>query len=274
MAKSRTTDQRLAEIQKEFAAFYPDQPLTGEVSAKTQSEFLLGLKPCIPLQQFYFVVDMPNFEVRDINGVDIWLGYLKSEFSMKTYIDALHEGLIEHQIDHAKISTAKYARGEERLEFGKPLFWVFQAFKHAESSKYLLVKRLVLPFQFSGNRLMSYLSYFTILGEYKNEPPQFQYPDNQAQIALGITEKVKENFLANLDLSLGAMRVLKMLIKNPSLTAQEVAGNWEWKKKPSKRAVEKYCREILEWGKKRFPIADFNTAKDVARHIAKEYGRF
>ncbi len=270
MTPSLTPAQRLTALQNGFKGFYPDYPLTGDVSTKTQSKLIYDLRQCIPLEQFYFVVDMPNFEVRHIGGVYAWLKYLKGEFSMTTYIGALHPMLIDHQIDHARVSTARYARGEEKLEFASPLFSVIQAIQHGQSGIYLLVKRLVLPFQFSGNRLMSYLSHFTILGEYKNENLQFHYPDYQSDTALGFTREIKNNFWAKIKLSPGVKRLLEILVEYPNLTAQEI--HTQWKVKISKRTIEKYCREILEYGKAQFPTADFKSAKDVARYIAKEYG--
>src|SRR5689334_23090310 len=51
------------------------------------------LKETLGSERFFFIVDLLNFEIQEVQGIQKWLGYPQKEFSLKQYWNqVMHPG--------------------------------------------------------------------------------------------------------------------------------------------------------------------------------------
>jgi hypothetical protein len=136
------------------------------ITEQNQLEEIESLKSTLHHERFFFVVNIKEFRLEHIYGVDSCLGY--QSFTINDYIGCIHPGSLS--IVMAMAETAMDLSKKEKVSFMGQRFIVLVPLKH-KSGHYLLVKRVLSPWQIdTEGRVTSYLNELVIVGNYEGEP--------------------------------------------------------------------------------------------------------
>src|SRR3982751_5534357 len=140
------------------------------VSLEEQQREVDLLKETLGSERFFFIVDLLNFEIQEVHGIQKWLGYPQKEFSLKQYWNqVMHPGRKQSLLLISKQMYNVVCRGAYQLEFMVQRFATLTPLKHY-NGHYLLAKKNASVFQYDvRNRLTAYLNEFTIVGDYDGE---------------------------------------------------------------------------------------------------------
>jgi superfamily II DNA helicase RecQ len=218
-----------------------------QVKEEAQLKEINSLKTTLGDERFFFVIDMPNFEMKHCYGIQKWLGYSEKEFTLKKYWDSIvHPGskkslLLVIMRMYEMLSAGKYT-----LEFMVQRFSTKIAVKH-RNGKYLLAKKTSSIFQYDKeNRLLAYLDEFTIIGEYSGdtatEPRMFNsYGEREVEKEMAILQKVMENFLQMKVYSVNELQTARRLAYQPKITQAALAKESGL----SVHTIDTYCKRFL-----------------------------
>jgi len=238
-----------------------------QVSEKSQQLELASLQRTIGSERFYFVVDMANFEIISMAGIEQWLGYFEKEFTLKKYWGLVHPGM--QKLTHAVfLQMAEIlCAGKFKLEFMVQRYSSLTAIRHRRGH-YLLLKRTASVFQYdSASRLREYLNEFTVIGEYDGEAlnPSF-YNDKGQPEAEGrqIMEKVIESFLGLKVFSPAELQVARILVYQKGATQKDIARILG----KSPHTIDTYCKRFLIKARDYFHF-EFPSAVEAAIYLHK-----
>jgi DNA-binding CsgD family transcriptional regulator len=240
------------------------------VTPEQQQRELAFLKETVSNERFYFVVNMPDFELQHATGIQKWLGYPEKDFSLKKYWDYVahpaRKGSLQLIVEgmYAMLCNGKYP-----LQFMVQRFCTLLPVKHYQGH-YLLTKKTASVFQYDKkNRLIAYLDEFTIIGEYREEPVSMRIinesGEREHEKEQEIREKAMERFLGMRIFSVNELQVARKLAYNPGITKPDIALAFN----RSVHTIDTYYKRLLRKARSFFNT-EFPTVFDVAMYLRNE----
>lgn len=143
---------------------------TSAVTDEMQTREINYLKETLRDERFFFVVDMPNFEICHCHGVQQWLGYSEKDFTLSKYWNnVVHPGSKKSLLLFIKNMYSSLSSGAHPLKFMVQRFSSKIVLKHANGD-YLQFKKTSSIFQHdTQNRLLAYMDEFTKIGEFRED---------------------------------------------------------------------------------------------------------
>ncbi|MBL7749526.1 MAG: hypothetical protein JNM19_18960, partial [Chitinophagaceae bacterium] len=217
------------------------------VPESSQLAEIRSLQKTLGDERFFFVVDMQRFEMEHCYGVQKWLGYQESEFSLKKYWDSVvHPGskkalLLVIMKMYELLSTGTYP-----LEFMVQRFSTKIVLRHA-NGKYYQFKKTSSVFQYDEKkRLLAYLDEFTKIGEYNadstTEPRMYNSSGaREAEKEKAILEQVFLDFLGMKVYSVNELQTARNMAYFPHKSQAELAEEADL----SVHTINTYCKRLL-----------------------------
>ena len=151
---------------------------TESFNEKPLSEHLLHLEMLDLPDNFYFLTDIKNGQIIWSYGIDSCLGYAEQVVFEKWFPEKVHPYLREW---YSLLAYGFYKNMDafKHLDLKKTRYIIHLPVKKADGS-YVLVRQMSIPFQLDKNgNIYSHLNYFTILGDYKGNPLQPSYRNEE-----------------------------------------------------------------------------------------------
>lgn len=240
-----------------------------KVSKEDQDREITLLNETVSNELFFFVVNLYDFELEHINGVNKYLGYSEKEFTYKQYWNhVIHPGKEALKLIARRMYEA-LCSGQYPLEFMVQRFTSMVPLKHYEGH-YILTKKTSSVFQYyDNNKLLSYVDEFTIIGDYNGEPlnPRmwFDYDEKDSDLKKQMLNNIMEDFEGMKIFAAKEFQIARKLAYNPHISATELANEFELK--PS--TVNTYYKRFLEKARNYFQI-DFESMSDAANYLRRE----
>jgi hypothetical protein len=247
-------------------SLFPGKPAGSATTQQEQDDELRLLSRTIGSERFYFVVDLPSFEIVISDGIQRWLGYYEKDFTLKRYWKLVHPGL-QKSVHTIFLQLCEVlCRGKFELKFMVQRYSSLIALKHA-AGHYVLAKRTASVFQYDvGNRLTQYLNEFTIIGEYNGEAlsPSFFTDKGEVEKERGqiIMQKAIEQFLGMKVFSANELQVARLLAYQPGITQGEIAALMNL----SVHTVDTYYKRFLKKSREFFVI-EFASVSEAAKYL-------
>jgi hypothetical protein len=239
-------------------------PLASDtVSEQNHLEEISSLKSTLHHERFFFIVNIKEFRLEHIYGVDSCLGY--QSFSISDYISCIHPGSLSVIMTMAE--TAMDLSKKEKVSFMGQRFIALVPLKH-KSGHYLLAKRVLSPWQIdSEGRVTSYLNEQIIIGNYEGEPLN---PRIEASHIEEIQDRFREEVIKRFDqgnhpFSLNEIRIARLLHYQSSLSKKEIAE----KLNLQESSVTTYCKTLKEKACRFFINDSFKDAREVSKYLHK-----
>lgn len=234
-----------------------------------QAREISSLKQTLDNERFFFVVNLLNFEIEEIHGVQRYLGYPENDFTFKKYWN--------HVIHPGKLALKLLARHMyEALCSGRyPLKFVVQRFtslvplKHYQGH-YLLTKKTSSVFQYDvNNKLISYVDEFTIIGNYNGEAlnPRmwFEYDQQDSPLKKELLNRMLSDFVAMKIFSPNEFQIARRLAYNTNITQAEIADEFGL----TVNTVNTYYKRFLEKARNYFQL-EFATLAEASSYLRRE----
>lgn len=256
------------QLKQQVIDLFQNPPGNLQVNNQQQQAEIRSLDNTIGSQRFYFVVDMPSFEIIRCRGLQQWLGHSETDFTLKRYWKLVHPGnqVAAHTVflQMAKILCT----GLFSLEFMVQRYGSLTALRHRDGH-YLLCKRIASVFQFDEkNRLTEYLNEFTVIGPYKGEPlsPSFFTNTGDAESDRGavIMKKAMEDFASLRLFAPAEFQIARLLAYNPGMTVQQLAEKREVMASTIKEINKRFIEKARDHFHVHFPNAQ--AAADYLRN--------
>ena len=239
-------------------------PLSNDtISKQNHLDEIASLKSTLHHERFFFVVNIKEFRLEHIHGVDTCLGY--QSFSIHDYISCIHPGSLS--IIMAMAETAMDLSKKEKVSFMGQRFIALVPLKH-KSGHYLLVKRVLSPWQIDDlGRVTAYLNELVIVGEYDGEPLN---PRIEASHIDKVEEKFRDGVIkrfeqGNHPFTLKEIRIARLLHYQYALSKKEIADNLSLQES----SVTTYCKTLKEKASLFFINDSFKDAREVSRYLHK-----
>lgn len=240
------------------------------VSQDEQNREITLLKETIHYERFFFVLNLHQMEIENAHGIAKWLGYPDKTFTVQKLVQIIHpQHLAAHHIS-ATFLIEGLMKGEWPVEFMKYRFIGTIALRHA-NGKYLLCKRLNSVFQYDlpQRRLLEYISEFSIVGEYKEEPYAVRLMNDDGkknEWMDGVMKKLREAFENRHLFGFQELRILRKLAWQKNINTADIAAAFKIKES----TVITYYKRILKKSQELFQ-KKFVNAKEAALFL-KEQG--
>lgn len=250
-------------------ALLPHNPILHAVTVENQQKEIASLKETIGNRRFFFVINLENYEIEYLHGVERWLGYSERDFTTRKYHDILHPGRKKAQLMISMHLYETLCRGEFTLNFMVQRYSSLIALKHYKGH-YILANKISSIFQYDKNNcLTACLHEFTIISdEYNGEPlvPKF-FSSTGADDERGaeILQKTVEQFLKMKVFSPKEMQVARKIAYNPSIKQKQIAEMLDISIDDLKQYYNRLLRKSRE-----FFHHDFTNTFEVAKYLKKE----
>lgn len=237
--------------------------VTDLISEQNHLEEIESLKSTLHHERFFFVVNIKEFRLEHINGVESCLGY--QSFSINDYIGCIHPGSLSIIMTMAE--TAMDLSKKEKVSFMGQRFIALVPLKH-KSGHYLLVKRVLSPWQIdSEGRVTAYLNELVIIGNYDGEALN---PRIEASHTNEIEEKFRKEVIKRFEqenhpFTINEIRIARLLHYQPLFSKKEIGEKLNLRES----SVTTYCKTLKEKATLFFFNDSFKDARDVARYIHK-----
>ena len=257
---SQFIDIQRAKFSQKFLAL-PN--VSDTIPEQNHIEEIESLKSTLHHERFFFVVNIKEFRLEHIHGVDSCLGY--QSFSISDYIGCIHPGSLS--IVMAMAETAMDLSKKEKVSFMGQRFIALVPLKH-KSGHYLLVKRVLSPWQIdSAGRVTSYLNELVIIGNYDGEPLN---PRIEASHINEIEKKFRKEVIKRFEqenhpFTLNEIRIARLLHYQPLHSKKEIAE----KLNLQESSVTTYCKTLKEKATLFFINDTFKDAREVSRYLHK-----
>lgn len=242
----------------------------GVVTEEQQMQEVELLKQTLGGERFFFIVSLPDFEIINIVGVNRWLGYSETQFTLEDY----WEQVVHPQCKNALLLIAhqlygSLCAGMYPLQFMVQRYSTRIALRHRDGH-YLFVKKTSSIYQHDAqNHLLAYVNEFTIIGEYNGEslePRMYNsFGDRETEKEQEIMNRAMERFLDMKVFSAKELQTARKLAYEWDCTQQSIADAFN----VSKHTVDTFCRRFLEKAR-RFFGKDFRSANEAAVFLRKE----
>lgn len=258
----------LGQLFTENEAFQP------KVSQAKQEREIKLLNETIKYERFFFVVDLKTRKILHTNGLQKWMGYNDSEFSMLKYFQIMHPKHLESLNMLAQAAFQAAHSGKYKISFMEQKYIVQLPIRHIDGH-YLLTKRTLSPFQIDQQgRVTAYLNEFTIIG--KHEPSHALEPwlldSNGNQLTEAATEirnradELLDKVKRPRPFSIQHLRILRKIAYQKDISLKQIAQSLQIK--PA--SMETHSRRLLENARAYFENDDFKTLRDVAIYAKRE----
>ncbi len=189
---------------------FPDpEKLNYMVSPDLQQKELYVLRTGRRTEQLFFIVDFVNLKIIEASGLEE-IGYLSDRFTFKQYLGTIPAGGFLQLITLLGKQTFILS-SQSHLEFLNPKF-VAHIPMTTGAGKVMLTKRTISPWQFTDTgKISAYLSEFTLLKPYENEPMNPRFINIMPKIETKFNNLVARLF-ANLPASTNLFSPKEMLI--------------------------------------------------------------
>lgn len=240
------------------------------VSLEKQQQEINLLNETLGNERFFFIVNLLNFEIQEVHGLQRWLGYSEKGFTLKQYWNQLmHPGQKQSLLLIARQMYEVLCKGTYPLQFMVQRFASLVPLKH-RNGIYLLAKKTSSIFQYDDkNKLTAYLNEFTIIGDYNGEalnPRMYNsYGDKETAKEKEILKKTIASFLKMKIFTIGELQTIRKLAYNPGITQSEIAHELEL----SVHTIDTFYKRFLRKAREFFNV-EFLTVLDAAVHLRKE----
>lgn len=146
---------------------YPStETYTPTISKERQEKEIEQLKNTVKYEQFFFVLDAVKKQIKYINGVNHWMGFVEEEFDILQYLKIIHPLHLENLLISAESAFHTANKGKFKLDLMSDRV-VAQVPLLNSSGKFIVCKRSLYPFQIdTKGRVTAYLNHFVLLKEY------------------------------------------------------------------------------------------------------------
>ncbi len=240
-----------------------------KISEEQQQNELHKLKLGLREEQFFVVVDLLNFTIIDLGGVES-LGFEPKTFTLKNYFDMVDPQGVMPMLTALGKQTFLFSK-TDLIDFLKPSYIVLtpMILKKNDNIRYL-VKRIIAPWQVTAcGKITAYLTHCTLIKEYEGEalypriegiPASYRaMVMNEFQKEFSQLKPKENNFEPNQRI------ILQHLLTEKNLAV--IAGKMGLKL----YTVKSYTKDILEKARKMYADDksqhNFRTAKDVAIYM-------
>lgn len=256
-------------LKERVLSYFPGKEISLVVPKEDQEQEILSLKETLGSKRFFFVVNLLNFEIQEMHGIEKWLGYSERDFSLRKYWDIISEGrqnwlmLVALQL-YDSLCTGKYP-----LKFMVQRFGSRIPIRHY-NGKELLVIKTASVFQYDDkNRLTAYLNEFTIIGDYNGEPLTTDFYSSTGEQktieAAQIMQQVIQHFIDMRVFARQEMRIARLFVYHPEITQTKIAVMLKLKY----TTIRTHCRRFLEKARDFFQ-QDFRSPREAALFLHKE----
>ena len=261
---------QLNEYFRSLTAKYLPLPMYNkQVTEEMQLNEIELLKETVRYERFFFVLDLHHWKIRDVYGVDRWLGYSQEEFDMQKFLSIMHPVQAQAHNASATILIEGSMRGDWLIEFMKHRYVTQMALRNKDG-EYLLCKRLASVFQYSDeHKLLEYINEFTILGPYREEPYSIRvskgdgsYLDWEAEMI----ERIKTLFRNKNQFSFQEIRILRKYAYHPDIDAKIIAELFKIKL----NTLHTHHQRILKKGALLF-MRKFESAREIAHYMKDQW---
>lgn len=239
------------------------------VSNEEQAREINSLRETLNNERFFFIINLPKFEIEETYGVQKYLGYPENDFTFKKYWNhVIHPGKQPLKL-LARHMYEAFCNGKYPLKFIVQRFTSLVPLKHYNGN-YLLTKKTSSVFQYdANNRLISYIDEFTIIGAYNNEPldPRmwFEYDNQDTPAKREFLNKMINDFIGMKVFSPNEFQIARKLAYNTGITQLEIANELGL----TVNTVNTYYKRFLEKARDFFHI-DFASLADAASYLKRE----
>jgi hypothetical protein len=255
-------------VQSLFETF-PDDSIK-MVSLEEQKHEIELLKATLGSERFFFIIDMPDFEIFQTAGISKWLGYSDNQFKLHDYWEnVVHPEcqisllMLAHQL-YGSLCTGIYP-----LQFMVQRYSSKVALRHKDGH-YLLAKKTSSIFQYDNkNRMLSYLNEFTIVGSYSGEPlePRMynSYGEREFEKEKEILDKTMKKFLEMKIFSPKELQTARILAYDIDATQNSIAKEFN----VSRYTIDTFYKRFLEKARIFFS-KEFHSAAEAASFLRME----
>ncbi len=240
------------------------------VSPDMQAKKLQKLDETIPYESFYLVFNLQSNEFEHVKGVDKWLGYPNSDFTLKTYLNCIDPKQV---VMHNMIAMSMYktlCTGTFKLQFDRQRYISRIGLKHY-SGEFIEFKKTTSIYQFDNkNRLLAQLNEFTKIGSYVTanldgritEEDGINQKERFERMVFGETVK---SFMNKKYYSPKEFKILETYANSPGITSRELSSSL----KIAPATVHVFNKRILSKSRNTF-TREFITAREVALYLKRE----
>ncbi|HRH48401.1 MAG TPA: hypothetical protein PLP23_06610 [Panacibacter sp.] len=264
-----TSNEMYIQYKAQSNRLLPELSYKKAVSEEQQKKEIDLLKETIHYERFFFVLNLHQMEIEKAHGVQKWLGYPDKTFTVQKLLQIIHpHHLAAHHIS-ATVLIEGLMKGDWPVEFMKYRFASSVALQHANGT-YLLCKRLNSVFQYDlpGRRLLEYISEFTIVGEYKEQPATARLvTENGDKLdwMAEVMQRLKDAFENRNLFGSQELRILRKYAYKPDLSTAELARSFKVKDS----TIGTHNKRILDKAEQLFKIR-FTTASKVAAFLREQ----
>lgn len=265
-------DTNFYNLRQYVQSFFEEDPIPieGMVSGTEQQQEIELLKQTLGGERFFFIIDMPAFEIVQSVGISKWLGYSDTQFKLHDYWEqVVHPEckisllMIAHQL-YGSLCTGKYP-----LQFMVQRYSGRIALRH-RNGHYLLAKKTSSIFQYdSKSRLLGYLNEFTIIGDYNGEPlePRMYNSSGEREVEKEkeIMERTMQKFLEMKIFSAKELQTARILAYDSEATQGSIADQFN----VSRHTVDTFYKRFLEKARNFFG-KEFRSATEAAVFLRKD----
>lgn len=240
-----------------------------QVSAAIQQKEINSLQAQLDFEKFFFVVNNHGFTTSHIHGVQKIMGYADNDFTTEQYLSTIHPSHLLAQMITAYEVNEHFLCGDWLPIFFKSHFFInIIALRHANGN-YLLFKRLAYPFQYDdGNRLLAYLSEFTLIGPYHDEPYSARVTDasgNLVEIEKAIKRHTRKSFEKHLPFSGRELEVIHYYNQHENISNTMVAAALNVKPTSLKTFQKRIKRKAEDLFRR-----EFKNTHEIALYLRKQ----
>jgi uncharacterized membrane protein len=244
------------------------------ISDEIQQQVINRLKQSTEFESFFLVKELESASVREVFGIQKWLGYSESEFSLDTLRYITHPAHYLTITIHESIIFEMGLTGRFNKAFIPDLYFVTYLNMRHRSGHHLLLKKIWYPFQYDGNgRLLEELNYFTVIDIYSNKPFEllglsprvYHYNGQPAKLEREIKDKAKELFVKGKYFSKKEMEILLVYADNKQVTIKVLSQ----KLGVAESSIATFHKRILSKAQALFHVK-FDSVKNVTLFLLKQ----
>ena len=261
-------EREFRQLKSFVATIYPaTEPLTQMVSPEAQQRELQQLREGLRTEQFYMVVDFPTLTIQQVQGIEE-LGYQSDRFTFRQYLNCIPNGGMLQLVTLLGKQSFRFSE-RASVMFMYPKL-VAQVPITAADGRVMLTKRTISPWQHTETgKMTAYLSEFTILKPYENEPMNPRFINLPKSIEVDFIGELSRIFaglpIRDNPLSPKEIRILKQYADpaNDACSAAEMAALAG----VTVHTLHRHNKNILQKAKTMF-------SEDIAAKTAREVAYF
>jgi hypothetical protein len=270
--RKKHLDTDFSTLQAYVRSLFNAQPnnLQRMVTSEEQLQELESLKQTLGGERFFFIINVPDFEILQTVGINKWLGYSDNQFSLYDY----WENVVHPQSKNSLLLIAyqlytSLCSGKYPLQFMVQRYSTKIALRHRDGH-YILAKKTSSIFQYDiKNRLLGYLNEFTIIGDYNGEPIEPKMYNSQGyretEKEKEILEETMKKFLKMRVFSVKELQTARLLAYQPDITKEIIAKKFA----VTKNTVDTFYKRFLAKSREFFG-QEFESARDAAVFLKRE----